>query len=59
MKEDYQEMYSSLPAENLIMTSIGLSDKVQYVDQDVYDVNPKSAGSDIASLSMGIQKREA
>lgn len=58
MKADYQSMYYDLPDVPFMMTSFGsgLTREIQYMDQDVYMQKPTSAGSDIASLSMGIQK---
>ena len=56
MKKDYQEMYGLLPDTPYIMTGIGLTKEVQYMEQEIYNQDPKKAGSSIASLSMGIQK---
>jgi hypothetical protein len=56
MKKDYEEMYNSLPNTAYMMTSIGLSREVQYVEQEIVKQDPENAGSNIASLSMGIQK---
>ena len=58
VKEDYQSMFNDLPDAPFMMTSFGsgLTREIQYMDQDVYMQKPASAGSEIASLSMGIQK---
>lgn len=56
MKKDYQEMVENLPDNDYIITGMGLGREVQYIEQTVTGLNPKTAGSKIASLSMGIQK---
>lgn len=56
MKEDYEDMYLSLPDEVLTLTNVGLTHGVQYVEQEVVEQDSQSAGYNIASLSMGIQK---
>lgn len=56
MKKDYQEMYSSLPDAVFMMTSKGLSREVQYIEQEIVNQDPERAGSNIATLSMEIQK---
>lgn len=56
MKKDYQEMYEALLSNQIILTETGWTSEVQYVEQEVNGLNPHTAGSDISSLSMGIQK---
>lgn len=56
MKEDYQEMFSLLPDQSSIVVGIGKISKVQYVVQEISGQSEKSAGKDIAAVSMGIQK---
>lgn len=56
MKEDYQEMYSSLPDQSFVVVGIGTSSKVQYVVQEIVGQNANAAGNNIATISMGIQK---
>jgi hypothetical protein len=56
MKKDYEEMYNSLPDTTYMMTSIGLSREVQYVEQEIVNQDLENGSSNIASLSMGIQK---
>lgn len=56
MKEDYQELFASLPDKSFVTIGIGASPKVQYVEQEIVGQTAKAAGSNIASVSMGIQK---
>ena len=56
MKEDYQEMFSLLPDQSSVIVGIGKNSKVQYVVQEISGQSEKSAGKDIAAVSMGIQK---
>lgn len=56
MKEDYQELFTSLPDKSFVTVGIGVSPKVQYVEQVIVGQTAKAAGSNIASVSMGIQK---
>ncbi len=56
MKKDYQEMYEALPDTPFMMTRSGLTRKIQYMEQEIYNQDAKKAGSSIAVLSMGIQK---
>lgn len=56
MKKDYQEMYESLPDAQFMMTSVGLTREIQYLEQEIYNQDPQKAGENIANLSMGIQK---
>jgi len=55
MKADYQEMYNAIEGKPLLVTTQGLSDKVQYLERNVIS---RLAGyqSDIAQISMAIQK---
>ena len=56
MKEDYQEMLTSLSAQQHIANGIGISAKVQYVEQQIVQQTSRGAVSNIASISMGIQR---
>ncbi len=56
MKDDYQEIYESLSDKPYMMPSTEITRKVKYVEHEVTNLDPKKAGSSIASLSMGIQK---
>lgn len=56
MKEDYQELVNKLSEESYVVTGMGLSKNVQYVEKEIDFQNPNNAGKNIASLSMGIQK---
>lgn len=55
MKDDYQEMYSSIKDKSLLMASHSFSDKVQYIERPI---TSQLVGyqSDIAQISMAIQK---
>ena len=55
MKADYQELYSSIEEKPLLMTSHGLSDKVQYAEKNIIS-RLDGYQSDIAQISMAIQK---
>lgn len=56
MKADYQSLMDELPESSYIVTNKGLSREVQYIEYEIDTQNPNSAGCNIASLSMGIQK---
>ena len=56
MKADYQSLMDELPESSYIVTNKGLSREVQYIEYEINAQNPNSAGRNIASLSMGIQK---
>lgn len=56
MKKDYQSMYESLPNEIAMVTGFGTTQDVMYLNQTIKEMNKNTAGSNIASLSMGIQK---
>lgn len=56
MKADYQELVNELPEESFVVTGMGLSKNVLYIEQEIDSQNPNKAGKNIASLSMGIQK---
>lgn len=56
MKADYQSLMDELPESSYIVTNKGLSREVQYIEYEIDAQNPDSAGRNIASLSMGIQK---
>ena len=56
MKKDYQEMYEALPDTPFMMTRSGLTRKIQYMEQEIYNQDEKKEGSSIAVLSMVIQK---
>lgn len=56
MKEDYQEMLTSLSTQQHIAKGIGISEKVQYVERQIVRQTSRGAGSNIASISMGIQR---
>ena len=49
-------MYESLPNAKYVLTRTGLAKEVQYREQEIFNQDSRSAGSRIASLSMGIQK---
>lgn len=49
-------MYDSLSNEISVMTSVGLSREVHYIEQEIENQDPEKAGSNIANLSMEIQK---
>lgn len=56
MKADYQSLMDELLESSYIITNKGLSREVQYIEYEINDQTPNSAGRNIASLSMGIQK---
>lgn len=56
MKVDYQSLMDELPESLYMVTNRGLSREVQYIEYEIDSQNPKGAGSNIAALSMGIQK---
>lgn len=56
MKADYQSLVDELPESSYLVINKGLSREVQYIEWEIGSQNPNSAGSNIASLSMGIQK---
>lgn len=56
MKKDYQEMYESLAKTGYMIAGMGSGLQVQYIEHEVNNQAPSKAGSNIASLSMGIQK---
>ena len=56
MKAEYQSLMDELPESSYIITNKGLSREVQYIEYEIDAQNPNSAGRNIASLSMGIQK---
>lgn len=55
MKEDYQEIYSSLDSKSFTLTPDGFTDKVQYFELERI-ASLSSYDSDIAQVSMAIQK---
>ncbi len=55
MKEDYQDLFDSLDDKPLIMTHNGLSQKVQYIEQNVV-IGVSDFYSDVSQISMSIQK---
>lgn len=56
MKVDYQSLMDELPKSLYMVTNRGLSREVQYIEYEIDSQNPKGAGSNIAALSMEIQK---
>lgn len=56
MKKDYQELYKSLPYDNVVLTGFGASSEVQYLEQVIRVQDTANSVSNIAALSMGIQK---
>ena len=56
MKADYQSLVDELPESSYLVINKGLSREVQYIEWEIGSQNPNSAGRNIASLSMGIQK---
>ncbi len=55
MKSDYQEMYNCIEDKPLLMTSHGLSSKVQYIERTITR-SLIGDQTDIAQISMAIQK---
>ena len=55
MKSDYQEMYNCIEDKPLLMTSHGLSSKVQYIERTIKR-SLIGDQTDIAQISMAIQK---
>ena len=56
MKADYQALMDELPESSYLVTNKGGSREVQYIECEITSQNPRDAGSNIASVSMGIQK---
>lgn len=55
MKRDYQKMYDSSKDKSYVMTSVGFSSEVQYVDK--YEIaRLDDYSSDVSQISMAIQK---
>lgn len=56
MKRDYQEMFDALPDRGLLITDQGLSFKVQYIENELWNVDTDKAGAKVSEVSMQIQK---
>lgn len=56
MKTDYQDLVNALPDETFMITGMGLTREVQYIEQKINGLDSGKAGSSIVSLAMGIQK---
>lgn len=56
MKLDYQEMYEKLSEPEFVLTNLGMSREVQYIEVDVPHQSIETAGDNVANLSMGIQR---
>lgn len=56
-KQQYKQFtVNTLEDGCLVLKNVGLTHGVQYVEQEVVEQDSQSAGYNIASLSMGIQK---
>lgn len=53
---NWSNLMDELPESSYLLTNKKLSREVQYIEYEIDSQNPSSVGSDIASLSMGIQK---
>lgn len=56
MKRDYEAMYADLSEEIFLTTTVEGKREIQYINQEITNQDSHSAGSNIASLSMAIQK---
>lgn len=56
MKMDYQELFDSLPVQAYVITNQGISRSVEYIEHEILSATPERAGSEVASMSMKIQK---
>lgn len=56
MKEDYQELFYSLPNKTCMITADGLKQEIQYIEHRVNESTPKKGGGDITAMYVRIQK---